>query len=126
MVIENLLQHEILEINRRIIKKRVPLIKLLENPNIEDEKRVIRVSQKCLEELTKRCNLPAEDILLPITFFIPAGSYEGYLISKKDCEVVSSLGFDMHERNGRFWLAKYKIRKLEGMCPGLFQSVIVP
>jgi len=126
MVIENILQHEILNLNRDIIKRRVPLNKLLDNPVIKDGSREIKVSVECLEKIASSCNLPQSSILLPITFFIPAGSYEGYLTSERDSEVVESLGYETQERNGKFWIPKYKIRKLETLCPGLFQSVIVP
>jgi len=126
MVIENILQHEILSLNREIIKRRVPLSKLLENPVIKDGEREIKVSVECLEKIASSCNLPQSSILLPITFFIPAGSYEGYLTSASDSEVVESLGYKVQERNGKFWIPKYKIRKLQSECLELFQSVIVP
>ncbi len=126
MVIENIIQHEILGLNRDVIKRRISLKKLLENPVIHDGDREIKVSRECLEKIAKSCNLPQDSILLPITFFIPAGSYEGYLTSEKDYEVVSSLGYELYEREGRYWIAKYKIRKLVTSCPGVFQSVIVP
>jgi uncharacterized protein (UPF0216 family) len=126
MVIENILQNEILEINKEIIKKRVSLEKLLKEPFIESSNKVIQLDKNCLERIAKNCNLPKSQIFLPITFFIPAGSYEGYILSKNDAEVVSALEFDLHLRNDRYWLPKYQIRKLIRDCPGIFQSVIVP
>ena len=126
MVIENILQHEILGMNRDIIKNRVSLKKLLENPVIYEGNKEVHLDRGSLEKIKNSCNLPVDSIFLPITFFIPAGSYEGYLLSKNDYEVVNSLGFDLHERNGRFWMAKYKIRKLIAQYPGIFQSIIVP
>jgi len=126
MVIENILQHEILGLNRDIIKRRVPLKSLLENPVIKEGDREIRVSEECLQRIAGSCNLPQDSIFLPITFFIPAGSYEGYLTSEGDYEVVSSLGYDLYKRGDKYWIAKYKIRKLVASCPGVFQSVIVP
>jgi len=126
MVIENIIQRDILGINKEIIKKRVALQALLKNPVIVEGGKKIRMDKECLERIAKQCNLPQSQIFLPITFFIPAGSYEGYISSEEDCKVVSSLGYVLYERNGRFWIAKYKIRKLVSSCPGVFQSIIVP
>ena len=126
MVIENIIQQDILSINREIIKKRVSLQGLLKDPVIEEKGKKIKIKEECLDRIAERCNLPQSQIFLPITFFIPAGSYDGYLSSEKDYEVVSSLGYELYKRNGRYWIAKYKIRKLVSSCPGVFQSIIVP
>ncbi len=126
MVIENILQNDILGINRDLIKKRVSLEKLLKEPVIETSTGAVNLDINCLDRIAQNCNLPKSQIFLPITFFIPAGSYEGYILSKNDAEVVSSLEFDLHLRKDRYWLPKYQIRKLIRDCPWIFQSVIVP
>lgn len=126
MVIENILQHEIMQINQEIIRKRVCIRELLENPVIEERNRKIHVSEGCIERIARECNLPLSDIFLPITFFIPAGSYEGYITSPNDSEILNALGIELSKRGGKYWLAKYRIRKLESMCKGIVQSVILP
>ena len=126
MVIENIIQQDILSINKEIIKKRVSLQKLLKEPVIEEGGKKIKIREECLERITEQCNLPQYQIFLPITFFIPARSYEGYIISPTDAEVLASLGYPTSLREDKYWLAKHKIRKLEHLCPSIFQSIIVP
>ncbi len=126
MVIENIIQHELQSINREIVKKRVCLKDLLEKPEIEERNRKIKLNRECLENIAKNCHLPLSQIFIPITFFIPAGSYEGYLTSSKDVEIVESLGMKMIKRGDKYWLPKYKIRALERNCSGVFQSIILP
>ncbi len=126
MVIENIIQQDILSINKEIIKKRVSLQKLLEKPVIEEKGKKIKIRKECLERIAEHCNLPQSQIFLPITFFIPAGSYEGYILSSVDAEVLASLGYTTYLREDKYWLAKHKIRKLISSCPGVFQSIILP
>ncbi len=126
MVIENILQHEIMQINREIIRKRVCIRELLEDPLIRDGNRKIPVNEECIARIASGCTLPLSDIFLPVTFFIPAGSYEGYITSSKDAEILNALGIELSKRGEKYWLAKYRIRKLERTCLGIVQSVILP
>ncbi len=126
MVIENILREEILGINRGIIKKRVSLKKLLENPVIEEGNRKIKIEREMLEDIARVTSLPLSSIFIPITFFIPSGSYEGYLMDSRDARLLRDMGYEIYERNDRFWIPKHKIRKLIARYPGIFQSVIVP
>ncbi len=126
MVIENILREEILGINRGLIKKRVSLKRLLEEPVIQDGERKIKLDEEKLQELAKVTSLPLDSIFFPITFFIPSGSYEGYVMDIKDAKFLTDIGENIHERNGKFWIPKHRIRKLESQYRGVFQSIILP
>ncbi len=126
MVIENILKEELMGINRGMVKRRVSLKRLLKEPVIEDGNQRIKINPEKLREIAEATNLPLDSVFIPITFFIPSNSYEGYLMDAKDARVVEDMGYELHERNGRYWISKYKIRKLIAQYPGIFQSVIVP
>ena len=122
MGIENIIREEMLNVNRGIIKKRKKLSELLKNPIIEGE----RIDEKCLKTIVERCTLPFDEILLPITFFVPAGLDEGYLQVESDAKVVESLGIHAVPRNNLFWIKKYEIKKLVLNNHGCFQMIILP
>ena len=126
MVIENILREEILGINKGIVKKRVSIKKLLEEPVIEENERKIKIDAEKLNTIAKATNLPLDSIFIPITFFIPPRSYEGYLMDWRDARLLEDLGYEVHERAGKYWISKYKIRKIIVEYPGIFQSVILP
>ena len=122
MGIENIIREEMLNVNRGIIKKRKKLSELLKNPIIEGK----RIDEKCLKLIAERCTLPLDEVLLPITFFVPAGLDEGYLQVENDAKVIESLGIRAVLRNELFWVKKYEIRKLVLNYPGCFQMIILP
>ncbi len=122
MGIENIIREEILNVNRGIIKKRRKLRDLLDNPIIEGNK----VDENCLKTVAEKCTLPLDEILLPITFFIPAGLDEGYLQVENDAKVIESLGVNVVQRNDLFWVKKYEIRKLTLNYHGCIQMIILP
>ncbi len=126
MVIENILREEILGVNKKIVKKRENLKKLLKEPVIEDENNKIFLNAICLKEIEKKCNLPVESIFLPITFFIPSGLSEGYVIDERDSRVVEVFIENIQKRNGKFWIEKYRIRELVNKYRGCFQIIILP
>jgi len=120
------LREELSNVNRGIIKNRRSLRELLRDPEIFDGRQSVRVSLDCLERIASSCNLPQSQILLPITFFVPAGLYEGYVLSEIDARVIESLGVSVRERAGKYWVRKHDIRNLESRFTGCFQSVILP
>ena len=122
MGIENIIREEMLNVNRGIIKKRKKLSDLLEDPTIEGN----RIDEKCLKIIADKCTLPTDEILLPITFFIPAGLDEGYLQVGNDARVAESLDVHVVLRNDLFWVKKYEIRKLVLNYPGCFQMIVLP
>ncbi len=122
MSIENIIKHEMLTVNRGIIKKRKCLKDLLSQPMIDG----VRLDEKCLKKIAENCSLPLEDILLPITFFVPAGLDEGYLQVENDARVVESFNVRVVHRNKLFWVKKYEIRRLITQHPGCFQMIILP
>ena len=126
MGLENILREEILSVNRGVIKKRRRLSELLEDPVIRDGKREVHLSEECLGLIAEKCNLPLDEILLPITFFIPAGLSEGYVQTIEDARVLEAMGLTVRERNHLFWVKKYEIRSIVAKYPGCFQSIIVP
>ncbi len=126
MGMENILNNELASINRGIIKARVPLIKLLENPELLSGGKKIHINKKCLETIAENCNLPTTDIYLPITFFVPAGIDEGYIMSETDARVIEALNIKVRARNSRFWVKKYDITNLVVKFPNCFQRVLVP
>jgi len=126
MVIENILREEILGINRGLIKKRVSLKRLLEDSVIRDSEREVKLEREMLEEIARLVSLPLDSIFFPITFFIPSGSYEGYVLDRRDAKILEDIGENIHERDGRFWIPKHRIRKLESQYRGLFQSILLP
>jgi len=126
MSIENILNHELASVNSGIIKARAPLKKLLEQGEMLDGNKKIQLDKGCLESIAEHCNLPASDIYLPITFFVPAGLDEGYIMSENDARVVESLGIVVRARNSRFWVKKYDIAYLVVNFKNCFQRVFVP
>ncbi len=126
MVIENILSYEIGALNKSIIRHRKSLEQLLQDPYLLSKNGKLKLSRDCLERIKENCSLPVSEIMLPVTFFIPAGSYEGYLQMPRDAEIVEALGYELHRRGDRFWLAKHRIRELERKCPGVVQSVLLP
>lgn len=126
MVIENILKEEILGINRGLIKKKVSLKSLLKEPVIRDSAIELKVEEEKLKEIARIASLPLDSIFFPITFFIPSGSYEGYVMDWKDAKLLEDMGFELHKRDGKYWIPKYQIRKLVSQYRGLFQSVILP
>ena len=126
MVIENILKEELLEINKKIVKRRRKLNELLKDPIIEGENGKITIDMFCLKEIQRRCTLPLDSILLPITFFIPSGVSEGYVMDEKDARVVGLFVDSISKRDGKFWIDKYKIKKLANKYRGCFQIIILP
>ncbi len=126
MVIENILKNEILDVNRGIIKGRRNLAQLLEEPFLVSEGRRVEVDTGLLKKVAEETTFPLSQILFPVNFFIPAGSYEGYVQDESSVEVLRILGIHTAERGGRYWVQKYVIRRLTRDYPGLFQSIILP
>ncbi len=126
MVIENILKQEMLNVNRGVIKGRKSLKSLLEKPFVESQGRKIEVDESILREIAEKTTYPLSQIFFPVNFFIPAGSYEGYVQGEDEREVLSVLGIEVVERAGRYWVKKYTIRRLCRDYPGLFQSIILP
>lgn len=122
--IETVLRIELGRINQGIVKARRALSSLLDDPVIRDGERCIRMNTEALENIRRKCTLPSTRIFLPITFYLPAGSYECYLLSRGDATVVRDLGLNPDERGGRFWVAKWKVRELTKRYPGCFQVII--
>ncbi len=125
MVIESILSYEIGVLNKSIIRHRESLEQLLRYPYLPSKNGKLKLNRECLERIKENCSLPISEIMLPVTFFIPAGSYEGYLQMSRDAEIIEALGYELHRRGDRFWLAKHKIMELERKCPGIVQSVLL-
>ncbi len=122
--LETILRFDLSRINAGIIRTRKNLASLLEDPTIRDGERTVRIPVEHLEDIRRKCTLPSTRILLPITFYLPAGSYECYLLSRDDATVVRDLGLNPDERCGRFWVPKWMMRGLIRQYPGCFQVVI--
>ncbi len=125
MNLETVLRIDLSRINAGIIRIRKTLATLLENPTIRDGERTVRIPMEMLEEIRRRCTLPSTRILLPITFYLPAGSYECYLLSRDDAAVVRDLGLEPDERGERFWVPKWRVMGLVKRYPGCFQVVFI-
>ncbi len=122
MGIENVLHEEILSVNRGIIKKRKRLSQLKNDPVIEN----VKIDEKCIEEITRKSILPEDSILLPITFFIPSGLSEGYVVDERDARIVELFVEGIQKRDNKFWIKKYRIRELVNRYRGCFQVIILP
>jgi uncharacterized protein (UPF0216 family) len=126
MKLETIIQGDISSINRNLIKKRVSIEELLKHPVIIEGHREIKVEESCIKTIVERCHLPLSEIKLPITFFVPAGLYEGYVLSETDARVLRALGVECSHRGGKYWLGKHIIRSLERNFAGCFQSMVLP
>ncbi len=126
MDIDTVLRSEMSNLNKNLIRRRKNLKDLLDKPIIEESSGNAHLNIDCLMQIAQNCNLPMSSIMLPITFFVPAGLYEGYILSEEDARVVTSLGVKCQHRSGKYWVSKHEIRELEHKFSGCFQSMIMP
>ncbi len=126
MPLENILREEILAVNKGVVKRRRSVSELIKDPVIRDGDREVKVSEECLKRIEEECTLPLDEVMLPVTFFIPAGLSEGYVQLRGDARIVELFGVTVRERNGLYWVKKYEIRSLISRYPGCFQSVVLP
>ena len=125
MGIENIIKKEMLNVNRGIIKKRKSIRKLLEEPWIEVGKEKIKIDEECINRIAEKTTLPLDSLLLPVSFFVPAGLDEGYVEDERDARILEIFDVIPVYRKNKYWVKKYIIRKLEISHPGCFQSILV-
>ena len=125
MGIENVIKAEMLSVNRGIIKKRKSILKLLEDPYVRSGRNTVKINEECIKKIAEKITRPLDSVFLPVSFFIPAGVNEAYLAGEIDARVVEALDVVVQERNGRYWVKKYEMRRLIANYYGCFQSIIV-
>ncbi len=126
MDIENLIKNEISTVNKGIIRSRAPVSILMNEPALKDDGNTVKLNENCIHRIVDNCNLPLSAIYLPITFFVPYGLGEGYLLSEKDARVVEIFRIETSFRAGKYWVKNYEINRLIAHYNGCFQKVFIP
>ena len=116
-----LLKTELSSVNRGIIKTRKSLADLIKNPVFEEGDNTIELDKTMLEKVAEKLSSPSKEVLFPLTIYLPSGTDEGYITGEREAGTADELGADGVSRGGKYWLQKYRAKRLTRTYPGLFQ-----
>lgn len=120
-VLTTLLKTELSSVNRGIIKKRKSLADLLCNPVFEEGDHTIELDTTILRDVAEKLSSPRDEVLFPVTIYLPSGTSEGYITGEREAKTADELGADGILRGGKYWLQKYRAKSLCRKYPYLFQ-----
>ncbi len=120
-LLNKIVQVEATSMNRQIIKGRKSLARLLDDPRYREGDLTIPVDKAVLKKVSESLSLPAAEVLLPITIYVPAGTTEGYIKGQLEAKAADQLGAEGMSRAGKYWVQKYRALTLCRTYPNIFQ-----